>query len=506
MRMQPKLRVLSGCLILAFGIGGGVLGVLAQESGGTGTSEVETLKKQMAQMEEQLRQLRRQVEQMEGKKGEQKEGPSAVAPPPEKPPAVADEQRMKRLEEKVDAALAGTKKVFPSMENPAIGLIVDTSAGYKSHAQTFNYGQPGTRDAGAGFNNDRPAGGDFDLRAGELMISSQVDPFTRAYGVLAGSADPTNNNQATISVEEANIITTRLPYNLTLRGGRYFADFGTLSRQHDHDLPFVDRPPSLDAFVGGEGQTDGVELSWLAPTSTFLRFSAGVGDKFGEDFGSPPNNVTNLTGRPLKGMTYFGKVQSYFDINDNNNFEYGFSIADSPKFTDVCNCGEFERQLLDVDFKYRWYPLATGLYQSFTVAGELLYDHGNEDPVNGGPRLNALGQPARQGAWGGYTYAEARLNRQWRAGFRFDYYQLPSEPELVTNPFTGLPASTLNASGNRTANRTYSPYLTFFASEFQRVRLQYNHYTDGNANNADEFFLQWTVVLGSHSHGFTDRE
>ena len=499
MLTQSKLRVLIGLTSLIFGITGGVPHAFAQQSGGAGASEVETLKQQMSQMEEQLRQLRRKVEQMEGK--------SAAAPPPPQPQAAVDEQRIKQLELKVDSALAGTRKVFPSMQNPAIGLVIDTSAGYKSHGQGFNPGDgTGTRDAGAPFNNDRPAGADFNLRAAEILISADVDPFTRAYAVFSAAADSTSNDEATFTAEEAAIVTTRLSYNLTLKGGRFFADFGTLSHRHDHDLPFVDRPASLNAFVGGEGQTNGVEVSWLAPTSTFLRVSAAVGNKFGADFGSAPNNVTNITSRPIKGLTYIGHLQTYYDINDNHNIELGGSIAETPAFTDACNCGYFERRLLGADFKYRWYPLATGLYQSLTVAGELLYDVGNEDPVNGGPRINTIGQAARQGAWGGYAYAEYRLSKQWRPGFRFDYYQLPSEPLLVTNFFTGLPASTLNAGGDRTANKTYSPYLTFFASEFQRLRLQYNHYSAGNAQNADEFFLQWTVVLGSHAHGFSERE
>jgi hypothetical protein len=43
-------------------------------------------------------------------------------------------------------------------------------------------------------------------------------------------------------------------------------------------------------------------------------------------------------------------------------------------------------------------------------------------------------------------------------------------------------------------------------SEFQRLRLQYNRSDRGNARSADEFFLQWTVALGSHKHGFSERD
>ncbi len=85
-------------------------------------------------------------------------------------------------------------------------------------------------------------------------MSASIDPFARGYAIINGNADG-------IEVEEAAIVTTSLPYNLTAKGGRFFADFGRLSKFHDHDLPFVNRPIVLDEYVGGESQADGVELN-----------------------------------------------------------------------------------------------------------------------------------------------------------------------------------------------------------------------------------------------------
>jgi len=470
--MHARSRALALLIVFAFGLGPLAPAVFAEEK----ASELENLKKQMLQMEEQFRQLQRQIEKLETKK-------------------------IQEVEAKANAALEASKKTFVSQFNPAISLGIDTIGSYKSNAQGFNPGNG--PQAGARINNARPAGADFNLRSAELFISADVDPFARAYATINASADAANNDEATLSVEEAAIVTTRLPYNLTIRGGRFFADFGTLVHRHDHDLPFVDRPPSLDVLVGGEGQTNGVEVSWLAPTPFFLRASATVGNKFGSDF---RDGVSNLNSRPIKGLTYLGRLQTYFDINDDNNVELGGSIAEAPSAEDVMHTGRFERRLVGMDFKYRWYPLGYGVRQSLTVAGELLHDVGDADPLNGGPRRDVLGNPVRQGAWGGYVYAEYRLSKQWRPGVRFDYFQLQSEPLLVTNPFTGLPASTLNATGHRTDNRTWTAYLTWFPSEFQRLRLQYNRSDRGNAQDANEFFLQWTAFLGSHSHGFSERE
>src|SRR5438445_2179489 len=271
----------------------------------------------MLQMEEQFRQLQRQIEKLETKK-------------------------IQEVEAKANAALEASKKTFASQFNPAISLGIDTIGSYKTPRQSFNPrdGTAGTRDAGQPINNSRPAGADFNLRSAELFISADVDPFARAYATINASADAASNDEATLSVEEAAIVTTRLPYNLTVRGGRFFADFGVLPHRHDHDLPFVDRPPSLAAFVGGEAQTNGVEVSWLAPTPFFLRASGTVGNKLGADF---RDGVTNDNSRPIRGLTYMGRLQTYFDINDDNNVELGGSIAEAPSADDVMHTARGRR-------------------------------------------------------------------------------------------------------------------------------------------------------------------
>jgi hypothetical protein len=46
-------------------------------------------------------------------------------------------------------------------------------------------------------------------------------------------------------------------------------------------------------------------------------------------------------------------------------------------------------------------------------------------------------------------------------------------------------------------------------SEFNRLRFQYSYLDDQvreeKAERGHQFFLQWTTVLGSHTHGFRTR-
>lgn len=395
--------------------------------------------------------------------------------------------------------------------NPAFGVVFETIAGYTQRRMRFVDGDGD--DAGGEVGTKLPAGFSSALRTIELFAAADVDPFARAYLIASGHAEGVNSRgseefgKAVFEIEEAAIQTTSLPYNLSIRGGRFFADWGYLGRRHAHDLPQIDIPPTLALYMGNGNRTDGVELSWLAPTDTYLALTAGYGFNFGF-VGEGP--LSNIRTQVIQGSTVFGSLRTYKDLTDDHNVELGFSFLYTPQsrvpeagelaFLAVDEDDPIDRHTFNVDFHYRWYPLGRGLRQSLSFHGEILYDFGQG-------RRSIFGKTKSRGAWGGYAYAEYRLNKQWRPGFRFDYHQMPSEPALITNPKTGNPGSTVNTSGKRTSAVTYSPYVTFYPSEFQRFVLQYNHSRYGNTfDPQNQVLLQWQVVIGSHQHGFTERE
>ena len=83
-----------------------------------------------------------------------------------------------------------------------------------------------------------------------------------------------------------------------------------------------------------------------------------------------------------------------------------------------------------------------------------------------------------------YTLADIRLTRRCGFGGRFDYVEVGNHP----------------ASNPRFMDRAYTGYLTFFQSEFARLRLQYQHARLADGDNDDRFFLQWTYVMGVDKH------
>ena len=389
---------------------------LAQES------VTETLRKQIEDMQEQLKKALDRIDQLEREKS-------------------ASSTRIGDVEKSLQAVQSA-----PSALNPAMGLVLDA-----------NIQKRGT------------AGGLFDFRSAELGIAATVDPFARMYSFINGTKDG-------VEVDEAAAITTSLPWNLTVKGGRFLADFGRFPKVHEHELPFVNQPLSIQRIVGGETQADGAEVNYLFPTPFFLRATFGAMNKIGED----NNRIDNTVLRSGSQFTYLGRLSSYFDITDNHSMELGTSLAYTPSVRLAGDVSGGARMLNGVDLTYRYQPLGSSVYQGFTWGSEF-YANGERFPTDDVSQ--------RQQSYGGYSYGELKLNKNWSTGFQFDY------------------APNVDTPSRRTLS--YSPFVTWNLSEFNRLRFQYsylgNNYQADKADSGNQFFLQWTTVIGAHTHGFLGR-
>ena len=106
----------------------------------------------------------------------------------------------------------------------------------------------------------------------------------------SASIDPTFSGRLTasitaedrIEVEEALFERPGLFDGATLRVGRFLSSIGYLNSQHAHAWDFFDAPLVYQAFFGGQMQTDGLQLKWLAPTERYLELGveAGAGRGF----------------------------------------------------------------------------------------------------------------------------------------------------------------------------------------------------------------------------------
>jgi hypothetical protein len=366
-------------------------------------------------------------------------------------------------------APGATARLAPvNADNPAMSFVVDTLA----YANSSKDPSGNTLNPGSG----------FDLQSAELFISAPIDPFLRGYASIAASS------QEGFDVEEAALVTTALPWNLALKGGRFFADVGRFSSYHPEALPFVDRPPSIDRLIGGESSAEGVEVSWLAPLPLFTTLTVGAYNSIGAERRENPDAFgfpTNV--RSFSELTYLARPLVYLDLTDDLNLELGgtyFAIA-----------RDQNRSLYGLDLTFRHQPGSQGFYQGTTVGAEWMWNDERFPDVNpvidtgtGTPRVdeegNPMYQPGRFARNGGYAYFESFFMRRFSVGARFDY------SEAVDGAIERL--------------KTSSVFLTWMPSEFHRLRFQFDNFSGSGA--ADQrYTLQWTAFIGSHSHGFSNR-
>jgi hypothetical protein len=387
------------------------------------TSELEAIRGIVKNLEQQLQKALERIDQLE------KEKTSTSA-------------RVGNVEKSVQAVQSA-----PSSFNPAIGLVLDATVDHRAKA-----------------------GGDFNFRAAELGIAASVDPFARVYSFMTGSREG-------FEVEEAAAITTSLPWNLTAKGGRFFADFGRLPKVHPHEDAFVNTPLSIERMVGGETKADGVEFNYLFPVPFFLRATLGGYNKIGEE----NERLDDTKSRAWSRFTYLGRLQTYFDLTDHQSIELGSSLAYTPSVRVPGDPFGGDRTLAGIDLTYRYQPLDSTTYQGLTIGSELFT---NSERVM---RTDDIFK--RRQSYGGYSYAELKLNKSWSTGFLFDY------------------APSIESPGKKTLS--YSPFLTWNLSEFNRLRFQYSYFDDkvreDKAERGNQFFLQWTTIIGAHTHGFRGR-
>jgi hypothetical protein len=429
----------------------------------------------MQQMQQQMQQLQQKIQELETTR--------TSAPPASvtAPAGSVTPEQLKEVDEKVDKVVEAQKKTLMSEFNPAIGLVGET---------VFSYRSRGSEATGS----DRPGGWDVWQRSVELNVAASVDPFAKGYVVANASADAATG-ESTFGIEEAALQTTSLPWNLELKAGRFFAEFGKLEYIHDHELPMVNRPLAINQYIGGESRTDGLQLNWLVPVEHYVSWTAGLGESFGGDTG--PNNPGNL--RSFDELNFWTRLSTYFDLTSDWQVETGVSGLWNPRTVDREGANfftgpggvpatEHERRLGGVDFQLRYVPLRNNQFNSFTWGTELLYSDNrylldpDATPGNGDEFSRSVG------ALGLYSYVTYKFTRQWSAGFLFDYVQ--------------------NAANEHDITYAYSPYITWALSHWNQLRLQYTH-TEPNAASGlkidDAVYMQWAWIIGAHSHGWQQR-
>jgi len=306
----------------------------------------------------------------------------------------------------------------------------------------------------------------FSLGESEVSFAANIDPE------LSGFLDFSVEDDNSVSLEEAYILTHNLPWGFTLKGGRFLSGIGYINERHAHDWLFSDAPLPYRAFLNSQLADDGLQVRWLAPTDQFLEFGAEIfrGDAY-------PAAGASHTGQGT--VTAF--MHTGADINDSSSWlaavSYVHSRADKRDTGGHFFDGNDDLGILSL--VYKWAPGGNPIVRNLTLTSELFYGHeGGFFDTN----------PFSQDRWGWYAQGYYQFMPQWSVGLRYSGIS-------TTNPgplFTGTDLDNLGHTPN-----AETALLEYDTSEFGRFRLQYTH-DDANLKPNDELMLQYTVIYGPH--------
>ena len=354
----------------------------------------------------------------------------------------------------------------------------------------------------------------FTLQGMELNFAGAVDPYFRGNANVVFMLDSAGESH--VELEEAWLETVSLPGRLKLRAGQYLAEFGRQNPTHPHTWGFVDTPLVLGRFFGPDGMRGlGAQLSWIVPTPFYSELFLGVLNSHGETMYSFRFDHEDelFLGRPhqggrVKGLDYLTFVPRYaasFDLTDNQTLLAGISGAIGPNAS-----GSRARTFIGgVDLYWKWksprhhagFPFVSWQTEAvvrryeagaFSNAADDLDGSGTIDP--GEPDLYGDGSiRTLPREWltdyGLYSQLLWGFKQRWVAGLRADW---------VASDLARYEAI-WGRDPERAPRFRLSPNLTFYPSEYSKIRLQYNYDYRQRLGPDHSIWLQLEFSLGAHA-------
>src|SRR5215472_15729431 len=336
----------------------------------------------------------------------------------------------------------------------------------------------------------------FNARNIELALDGAVDPYFEGFANIVFLLN--NDNETEVEVEEAFMQTTSLPFNLQLKGGQFFAAFGRINPQHPHVWEFVDDPIVHGRLLGPDGLRGvGAQVSWIVPVKWYSQLILGVQNGRGStgfSFRNPGDDGIffdrRTTDRELRGLQDFVWIprwENSVDLSPTQVVLAGVSGAFGSNETGANS----RTQIYGADLLYKWKSAnAEGGFPFVKWQTEFMYRR-----FEAGRGINESFPVAETfHDWGIYSQVLWGFKKGWVVGVRGDYLNM--EDSRFTDDFERQSRSRISAN------------ITWYPTEFSKIRLQYNHdflyenffFAD---RDVDSVFLQFEFILGSHgAHKF----
>lgn len=435
----------------------------------------------------------------------------ATAPAPPSAAARADDEaRRQALEAEFAAALNPGDAPAPARAAPAPAVspglnplrLIDLSfdllgAGGYSSAREVDM-----RQLQAGGHDPKNRG--FTVQNVELTFAGVVDPFLRGDAHIVLLID--EEGETLVELEEAWLSTLDLPFHLLLEAGQFFTEFGRLNPTHPHSWDFVDQPVVNSRFFGPDGlRSPGVQLSWLTPLPFFAELVLSAQNSQGEtvvSFRNAPDETVagrTLIERDVRGLDdllYLARLRSSFDLTDELTLVGGLSALFGPNATG----DDTDTRIYGADLYLKWRPLDSN--QGWPFLGwqtEAMVRRYEAAAVLDAEGAELAGSTTLDDA-GLYSQLLWGFARPWVIGVRYD--RARGESAVIALP-EGEYSSRLDSL--RDSRQRYSAVLSYYPSEFSKLRLQYNYdraefMSEDDAHSA---FVQFEILFGAHgAHKF----
>lgn len=341
----------------------------------------------------------------------------------------------------------------------------------------------------------------FNLQQVELSMSANVDPYFSAMSNIV------LNHEGGIEVEEAYATTTSLPYNLQVKAGSFFTAFGRHNPTHPHAWAFVNKPLVLGRMFGGDGlRSVGAQLSWLSPlpwyselivsaqnsnTDTTISF---LGGQYAVVNSQGQVETITQTMRSIKDAVVLLRSNNFVSVTDDFLANFGASYAEgkNPQTTTS-----------------RTRIVGGDIYLKYRKPDELAFI-GLQAEI-----LRRSYDTATQQAndWGWYAELTYRLPEgweRWHVGLRYDWISATTCPVQDSTlggqetPTLGSAAAQNSANPNQGERWRVAPVVTFYPSEFSKLRFQYEYdHAPIFANAQQAGHVELEFLIGSHgAHKF----
>jgi hypothetical protein len=316
----------------------------------------------------------------------------------------------------------------------------------------------------------------FVAREFEIALQSSLDPFSRAKIFVAhhvhggemlpfgeaeegeeGEEEHGHGEESEIEIEEGYVEWVGLLGGVGVTLGKFKQRFGKLNRWHAHALPAQQMPLPILAYLGEEGLAQtGLSVHWLLPVHGF-----GTWEVWGELTRSGSETVFG----EASGPSGLGHVNSFWQLSPATYLELGGSVLAGERETDL---GSGDALVYGLDFTLDWSPPDRSRSRQANLHGAWMI---NQRDDLGGGTLSANG---------GFLQGELRLSQQWIVGGRYEFAEHPDDPDL----------------------RAWlaGPTLTWWQSEFVRIRAEYAVLSRPGSDRFGQLILQTTFAMGPHKH------